>query len=226
MLSSSPMDLSKSILKSCFLVKFVFEFNMIFLYFQQQLFNINPYQHNPNQYNSNQHNSNQIHQQVNKGVSIPNPYQLSVNQPQQSFGVVSSSLNFGDRTETSTPRNINNYNNNKNNVIYGQQSAPSQYYQYYNNNAESRSDPTLEYDLIPQQVSSPLSATQVSLKNNEDENNGKNRPFPSFILNPRAASSVYTNRVARKVPKTGIQTRFINDVPIRQWQWPDYVDDN
>ena len=226
MLSSSPMDLSKSILKSCFLVKFVFEFNMIFLYFQQQLFNINPYQHNPNQYNSNQHNSNQIHQQVNKGVSIPNPYQLSVNQPQQSFGVVSSSLNFGDRTETSTPRNINDYNNNKNNVIYGQQSAPSQYYQYYNNNAESRSDPTLEYDLIPQQVSSPLSATQVSLKNNEDENNGKNRPFPSFILNPRAASSVYTNRVARKVPKTGIQTRFINDVPIRQWQWPDYVDDN
>lgn len=163
---------------------------------------------------------------MNKGVSIPNPYQLSVNQPQQSFGVVSSSLNFGGRTETSTPRNINNYNNNKNNVIYGQQSAPSQYYQYYNNNAESRSDPTLEYDLIPQQVSSPLSATQVSLKNNEDENNGKNRPFPSFILNPRAASSVYTNRVARKVPKTGIQTRFINDVPIRQWQWPDYVDDN
>ena len=149
-------------------------------------------------------------------------------QPQQSFSVVSSSLNFGGRTETSTPRNINNYNNNKNNVIHGQQSAPSQYYQYYNNAAESRSDPTLEYDLIPQQVSSPLSATQVSLKNNnnENENNGKNRPFPSFILNPRAASSVYTNRVARKVPKTGIQTRFINDVPIRQWQWPDYVDDN
>ena len=46
--------------------------------------------------------------------------------------------------------------------------------------------------------------------------------FPNFILNPRAASSIYTNRAPRTIPKDGIPTRFINNVPIRQWQWPDY----
>ena len=45
--------------------------------------------------------------------------------------------------------------------------------------------------------------------------------FP--ILNPRAASSIYTNRAPRTIPKEGIPTRFINNVPIRQWQWPDYT---
>ena len=44
--------------------------------------------------------------------------------------------------------------------------------------------------------------------------------FPNYILNPRAASSVYFNRVSRTVPKEG--TRVINNKPIRQWQWPDY----
>ena len=46
--------------------------------------------------------------------------------------------------------------------------------------------------------------------------------FPNFILNPRAASSIFTNRAPRTIPKDGIPTRFINNVPIRQWQWPDY----
>ena len=53
--------------------------------------------------------------------------------------------------------------------------------------------------------------------------------FPNFILNPRAvsnteqASSVSnSNRVARTVPNG---SRFINNVPIRQYQWPDYVTD-
>ena len=55
-----------------------------------------------------------------------------------------------------------------------------------------------------------------------------------FILNPRAATgeesafSVNSNRFARTIPKNseipGIPTRLINNVPIRQWQWPDYVD--
>ena len=47
--------------------------------------------------------------------------------------------------------------------------------------------------------------------------------FPSFILNPRAASNAYLNRVTRTVPKAGVP-RLINNVPIRQYQWPDYVD--
>ena len=47
--------------------------------------------------------------------------------------------------------------------------------------------------------------------------------FPSFILNPRAASNAYLNRVTRTVPKAGVP-RLINNVPIRQFQWPDYVD--
>ena len=74
----------------------------------------------------------------------------------------------------------------------------------------STEDPNVVYGkaLLPAQSRSDSSAQST---------------FPNFILNPRAASSVYTNRAPRTIPKEGIPTRFINDVPIRQWQWPDYT---
>ena len=162
-------------------------------------------------------------------MSIPNQYQLLVNHQQtlphqqqqlanSNFGVVTSSLNFA-KTDSPIP------NNNNNNIVYGQNQnvLNHQHHNYNNYNAESRSDPIIQgfqYDVIPNQKQ----VTSSSKITSSVSDNHNNRPFPSFILNPRAASSVYTNRVARKVPKAGIQTRFINNVPIRQWQWPDYVD--
>ena len=57
---------------------------------------------------------------------------------------------------------------------------------------------------------------------NKQQQSKAEQSFPSFILNPRAANPAFTNRVTRTVPKSG--TRFINNLPIRQYQWPDYVD--
>ena len=108
--------------------------------------------------------------------------------------VVSSTLSFGGNT-----------NDVSRNVVYGQNSVFGQ------NSAQTLA-----------QTPSYFQRAQ-SRADNVSEDNSSPFPFPSFILNPRAASNSYLNRVTRTIPKIP-GTRVINNVPIRQYQWPDYVD--
>ena len=168
-------------------------------------FNVNQYQrgHSASKYPqnraSNYPQNNAPPSPVNKGVVKPNHFQLMVNnnQPQ----VAPSSLNHQSKTK--------NFQNN----VYGQ----SQYL-----TPEARSDPV--------------------------ESATRGFAFQNSILNPRAVSSIpQNNAVYYRKARTAFNdkeqkqqqrdsrtasnqsensfSRYINDIPIRQWQWPDYVND-